>query len=397
MDVKQPQTTYRFFQSFYFLVFFGHGAVFPLLSIYLDTEMGLNNTQIGLIVSIIPMVTIFGQPIWGLLSDVTSRPRLLLLIAVLAGGGMALLYTWLSGFFLLFLGMVGIAIFQSAVVPLSDSLTLNFAQTYQKEYGNIRLWGSLGFAVAVFLLGQITENLNDTTWIFYAFTLGYFLSALSLKPFPKRGHGVHVNFRSGMNTLIRNRIFIMFLSANFLIFGPVLANNYYFGKFILSVGGTLAGVGVAFLIAAGSEAPFMKNAQKVIDRFDPLLVLLMCTIVSGGRWIFYAFDPSVSWVYATTIIQGISVGLYVPAALLFVRQVASNQVQATAVGIYSAVGNGMGNAFFTFLGGLLIDIWNVNGMYILFSAMTFIGLGIIYVIKRQFEFRTTLQYSEMGN
>jgi MFS transporter, PPP family, 3-phenylpropionic acid transporter len=394
MDVKQPEKTYRFFQSFYFLVFFAHGAVFPLLSIYLEAQMGLNNTQIGLIVSIIPMVTIFGQPMWGVLSDITGRPRLLLLIAVLAGGVTTLLYTWLSGFFVLFLGMIGIAIFQSAVVPLSDSLTLSFAQTYQKEYGNIRLWGSLGFAIAVFLLGQITENLNDTTWIFYAFALGYFLSALSLIPFPKRGHGVHVDFRSGMNTLMRNKTFIMFLSANFLIFGPVLANNYYFGKFILSVGGTLAGVGVAFLIAAGSEAPFMKYAQKIIDRFDPLLVLLICTIVSGVRWIFYAFDPSVTWIYATTIIQGISVGLYVPAALLFVRQVASKQVQATAVGLYSAVGNGMGNAFFTFLGGLLIDLWNVNGMYVLFSAMTLVGLAIISVIKRQYEFRTSLNFSQ---
>lgn len=395
MDVAQPQKTYRFFQFFYFLVFFGHGAVFPLLSIYLETQMGLNNTQIGLIVSIIPMVTIFGQPIWGIVSDITSRPRLLLLIAVLAGGVMSLLYTWLDGFFLLFLGMIGIAIFQSAVVPLSDSLTLNFVQIYQKEYGNIRLWGSLGFALAVFLLGQLTEKTHDTTWIFYALALAYFLSALSLKPFPKRGHGVHVDFRSGINTLMRNKTFVLFLSANFLIFGPVLANNYYFGKFILSVGGTMAGIGVAFLIAAGSEAPFMKNAQKIIDRFDPLLVLLICTIFSGGRWIFYAIDPSVTWVYATTIIQGISVGLYVPAALLFVRQVASKHVQATAVGIYSAVGNGMGNAFFTFLGGLLIDIWNVNGMYVLFSAMTFIGLGIIYVIKRQYEFRTSIQYSKM--
>ncbi|KGX89424.1 MFS transporter [Pontibacillus halophilus JSM 076056 = DSM 19796] len=382
MNLANPQRTYRYFQSFYFFVFFGFGSLFPLLSVYLEKEQGLSHTQIGTIVAMIPLLTIFIQPLWGIMSDYTRRPRRLLTIAVLIAGMLSIVYTYLDGFLLLLLGILSIAMFQSAVVPLSDSLSLSFVQQYKKEYGNIRLFGALGFAVASFVAGRVTDLFSNTTWVFYLFALGLFLSAFMLIPFPKVGQEMKVDFRTGISRLIKQKEFLLFLCSNFLIFGPVLANNYYFGTFILTVGGTLSGVGVAFLIAAGSEAPFMNIAQKVINRFGVIHVLIFCALVSSMRWLVYFFEPSVSVVYATTIVQGVSVGLYIPAALLFVREVAPSDVQATAVGLYSAVGNGMGNAFFTFIGGVLLDWWNVYGMYAFFSGMTLVGVGLTLVVQR---------------
>lgn len=393
MQVTQPEKTYRFIQSFYFFVFFGFGSLFPLLSVYLETERGLNHTQIGIIVATIPLITIFLQPIWGIISDYTRKPRNLLFITVTMAGVMSLLYTMLDGFILLLFGIISIAIFQSAVVPLSDSLSLSFVQNYKKEYGNIRLWGAMGFAFSVFIVGKVTDTSGDLTWIFYAFSIGMVFSILSLTSFPKQAQAVQVNFRYGFTRLMKEKTFLLFLVSNFLIFGPVLANNYYFGTFILAVGGTLTGIGIAFLLAAGSEAPFMKLSQKIIDKLGVIPVMLLCAGVSLSRWLFYFFEPSVELVYATTIAQGLSVGLYIPAALLFVRQTAPKDVQATAVGIYSAVGNGMGNAFFTFIGGMLVDVWSVFGMYAFFSGMTLVGMGLILLVRREMIQSSRLQYA----
>ncbi|MFC0522266.1 MFS transporter [Pontibacillus salicampi] len=395
MQVTKPQQTYRFFQLFYLLAFFGFGSLFPLLSVYLENEKGLNHTQIGIVVAALPLVTIFMQPIWGMLSDYTKKPRRLLFISCLMAGFLSLAYVLLDGFVLLLTGIIGIALFQSAIVPLSDSLSLHFVQAYKKEYGNIRLFGALGFAIAVFIVGKLTDISGNLTWIFYAFSFGLIVSVIGLSFFPKQGQHVQLDFRTGFKTLMKQRTFILFLVSNFLIFGPVLANNYYFGTYILSAGGTLSGVGIAFLIAAGSEAPFMFIAQKIINRFDVTLVMLLCAFVSSSRWLFYFMDPSVPLVYATTIVQGISVGLYIPAALLFVRQTAPDAVQATAVGIYSAVGNGMGNAFFTFLGGVILDVWNVNGMYGFYGAMTFLGMIILIIVRGQVSVPShTLSYNK---
>ncbi|WP_406944599.1 MFS transporter [Halobacillus sp. SY10] len=382
MSEPSKEKTYRFIQMFYFFTFFAFGSIFPLLSVFLEEEKGLNHTQIGIVIAALPLVTIFVQPVWGMLSDYTRNPKRLLMIASIFASVLGIFYPWLQLFPVLLLGIICIALFQSGIVPLSDSLSLNFVQRNGKEYGNIRLWGAVGFAVAVFVLGRLTEATGSMNWIFYSFSLGLLLALLTLFEFPKRADEVTVSFREGLKTLIKEKPFLLFLVSNFLIFGPVLANNYYFGTFILVVGGTLSGVGLAFLLAAGSEAPFMKFAQMVINRFGVVVIIIFSASVSCLRWLFYYFEPSSTVVYATTIAQGVSVGLYIPAALILVRELAPDDVRATAVGLYSAVGNGLGNACFTFVGGLVIDLYSVSFMYGVFSFVTFIGIIILLVVNK---------------
>lgn len=382
MSQHSTEKMYRFIQMFYFFTFFAFGSIFPLLSVFLEQEKGLNHTQIGMVIAALPLVTIFVQPAWGMLSDYTKNPKRLLMIATVTAAILGFFYPILQLFPILLVGMVCIALFQSGIVPLSDSLSLNFVQRHGKEYGNIRLWGAVGFAVAVFVLGRVTEATDSMNWIFYAFSVGLIFALITLYEFPERADDVSLSFKDGLKTLVKQKPFLLFLVSNFLIFGPVLANNYYFGTFILTVGGTLSGIGLAFLLAAGSEAPFMKVAQLIINRYGVIFVIIFSASVSCLRWLFYYFEPSNIVVYATTIAQGVSVGLYIPAALILVRELAPDDVRATAVGLYSAVGNGLGNACFTFLGGIIIDVWSVSFMYGVFSLMTFIGITILVFVGK---------------
>ncbi|KHE70572.1 MFS transporter, partial [Halobacillus sp. BBL2006] len=155
---------------FYFFTFFSFGSLFPLLSVFLEEEKGLNHTQIGIIIAALPLVTIFIQPIWGMISDYTRRPKRLLMTASIVASLLGWFYPLLQIFPVLLVGIICIAVFQSGIVPLSDSLSLNFVQKNGKEYGNIRLWGAVGFAVSVFILGRVTEETGSLNWIFYFFS-----------------------------------------------------------------------------------------------------------------------------------------------------------------------------------------------------------------------------------
>ncbi|TCT19925.1 PPP family 3-phenylpropionic acid transporter [Melghiribacillus thermohalophilus] len=379
MDVSTEQR-YRHFQIFYFLSFFGFGSLFPLLSVYLEQEAGLNHTRIGLIIAMIPIITIFMQPIWGMISDYTRKPRKLLMMAVVMTSISGLIYILADRFIWLTAGMFALALFQSAIVPLSDSLSLDFVYQHKKEYGNIRLWGAVGFAVAVFIAGRMTDWSGYIGWIFIIYATGLMISLIPLRYFPVKGQPVHTAFSKGLTLLFKQKAFMFFLVSNFLVFGPVLANNYYFGTFILAAGGSLSGVGIAFLLAAGSEAPFMRMAQRVIRQTGIVPIMIVCSALSFARWLLYFFEPPVWLIYATTIVQGVSVGLYIPAALMFVKEIAPSDVQATAVGIYSAAGNGLGNAFFSFLAGVMVDVLDVFWMYGTFAWFSLIGIGFsIYV------------------
>lgn len=383
MDVtitkQKSQNAKLSFTFFYFLVFFGFGSLFPLLSVYLNDSVGLTGTQIGTIMSISPVVTILTQPLWGLISDYTQKPRLVLTVTIIVTALIGVGYSFVESYLWFILFAAFLAITQSAVVPISDSLALSYVQKTKGNYGSIRLWGALGFAVAVLIVGRLSEAFSLTV-IFYGFTFMLLVSSIFAWNLPAEGSSMQINIKTGVQRLIKMPRFLLFLLTTFLIFGPILSNNFYFGIYIRDIGGTLTGVGIAFMLGAGSEAPFMKFAGKWIQKIGMLQVVVFAGLISGLRWILYFYDPPLYVVFATIIAQGFSVGLYIPAALQYVRDISPGEVRVTAVSLYSAVGNGLGSWFCTFIGGFILDAFSINHLYLFYSVLTTIGLILVLII-----------------
>lgn len=367
-------------QGFYLFVFFGIGSLFPLLSVYLSEVENLNGYQIGLILSIGPVIMIFFQPFWGMLADMKNSHNALLTLTTLVTGIAALGYIFFDGFVSFMIIATTLAIFQSAIIPLSDSISLKYTSKTGVNYGNVRLFGSLGFGLAVFAMGRLSEW--NPQVIFYAFFLTLLISAAISMKMPKEPTGRPTGLFAGMKELIQMKKFLIFLGVTFMIFGPNLANNFYFSLFVEDRGGTYTGIGIAFLIAVLSEIPFMRVAGSWIRRIGLLQVALIAAIVSLVRWIFYFTEPSLSLVYASAVIQGFSLGLFIPAGLQYIRDITPLHITATAVTIYSAIGNGLGNWFFTFFGGIVFEEFSIYGVYLFFASLTLMGVLLtVWLIK----------------
>ncbi len=192
--------------------------------------------------------------------------------------------------------------------------------------------------------------------------------------------------KEGLKELLRSRRFIVFLLVTFLLFGPNLANNIYYGLFIEGSGGTYAGIGIAFLLAVLSEVPFMRFAGSWIYKIGILPVIFMAAAASALRFLFYFTDPSIAVIYATSIIQGFSLGLFIPAGLQYVQQIVPPHITVTAVTIYSAFGNGLGNWFSTFAGGFLLERYGIYSVYMLFGVFctgAMLLAGRLYVLEKR--------------
>lgn len=359
-------------QGFYLFVFFGIGSLFPLLSIYLTEVEKLNGYQIGLILSVGPVIMIFFQPFWGMLADMKNYHNRLLTLTTLVTGIAAFGYLVFDKFLLFLIAATILAIFQSAIIPLSDSISLKYTSKVGVNYGNVRLFGSLGFGLAVFVMGRLSEWNPEI--IFYAFFLTLVIAAAFSMKMPKESSDRSRSLFSGMKDLLRMKKFLVFLGVTFMIFGPNLANNFYFSLFVEDRGGTYTGIGIAFLIAVLSEIPFMRVAGSWIRKLGLLQVALIASLVSLIRWMFYFTEPALGLVYASAVIQGFSLGLFIPAGLQYIRDITPPYVTATAVTIYSAVGNGLGNWFFTFIGGILFEEFSIYVVYLFFAALTLIGV-----------------------
>lgn len=369
-------------QGFYLCVFFGMGALTPLLSVYLSEEVGLNGYQIGTIMSIGPIIMIFFQPLWGMISDATGSPIRVLTLTTFLAGIFGLGYLAFQGYYWFVLVAVLVAIFQSAIIPVSDSLSLTFATRVGYDYGAIRLFGSLGFGIAVFVMGRISEVAPAS--IFYAFFISLTIAAVLAIRAPKEKTTAPKSLLKGLKEILTLKKYIIFLVITFLIFGPNLANNTYFGLFIEDSGGTYTGIGIAFLIAVLSEVPFMRLANSWIRKIGLLQVAALAGAVSLFRWLSYFAEPSLTFIYVTAVIQGFSLGLFIPVGLQYIRDITPVHIVATAVTFYSAIGNGLGNWFCTFVGGILYEDFSIYAVYLFFAILSLIGVVLnIWLLREE--------------
>ena len=355
--------------------FFGTGSIAPLLSLYLSDVEKLNGYEIGTILSIGPIMMIFFQPLWGMICDVTNAPTRILSMTTFLAGICGLGYILFNGYSTILIVAVFVAIFQSAIIPVSDSISLKYTSKVKYNYGNIRLFGSLGFGLAVFIMGRLAEGKIGPGVIFYSFFLScLFASILALKA-PKERASTKISIKSGLKELLTYKKFLIFLAITFLIFGPNLANNFFFGLFVEARGGTYAGIGTAFLVAVLSEIPFMRIAQKWIERFGLLKVVAIAGCVSLIRWVFYFTQPDLWLVYTSAVIQGFSIGLFIPAGLQYIRDITPTHIAATAVTLYAAIGNGLGNWFSTFCSGILYERYSIYTVYSFYAILAALGVS----------------------
>ncbi|MGD6959801.1 MFS transporter [Rossellomorea aquimaris] len=378
-------------QGFYLLTFFGVGSLYPLLSVYLSESVGLNGYQIGTIMSVGPIMMIFFQPIWGMVSDTTNRPTVVLGLTSLVAGIFALGYLFMEFYYGLLIVAILVAIFQSAIIPVSDSISLKYTSKVRYNYGNIRLFGSLGFGIAVFMMGRLSEGFIGPTIIFYSFFICLVLSGFLSFRFPKERAAAKLDLKAGMKELFTMKKFLIFLAVTFLVFGPNLANNVYFGLFVEDSGGTYAGIGLAFLIAVLSEVPFMRIAGGWIDKFGLLTVAALAGAASMLRWLFYFTEPSLWLVYSSAVMQGLAIGLFIPAGLRYIKEITPSHITATAVTVYSAIGNGLGNWFSTFVGGFIYETYSIYTVYLFFAVLSLLGIFLCFVLMKE-EKKNALAY-----
>ena len=388
IDTKEA----RSMRGLFLFLYFSFGALYPLLSHYL-IGLGMTGTQIGLIFSVGPIVSIVAQPLWGMASDRTRRPReivgLLLLMTVI----FSLILKTANHFYPFLFLYAFLHFFQSGTVPLSDGMALGYIKRRGTDFGIIRQYGAIGFAVATFLVGWAGEKWG-TGMLFYVYAGSQFLALLFLFFLSNEEREAPGSLFRGMVGLIRLPKYMLFLISAFLIIGPINSNNVYFSLLFDQLGGNLAGVGLAFLLFAGSEAPFMKYSGVIIQKIGLENTIIMAGFISALRWLWYSFTPSPSMVLVFFFIQGISVGLYLIAAAQYVRQSTPESLRMTALSLYASLGLGLGSMASNLLGGIVYDQAGILWTYRMFSFFTLVGLIpllIIVILQRNKKRRSVIE------
>ena len=368
------------FQALYFFIFFGQGALIPYLALYFSNDaFQLSASEIGTIVAVGPVLSIVLQPVWGMAADRFGRPKRLLLVALLAAGLLTLSYLLTSVYLFLLLISSLWALFQCAHIPLVDTLAIEFSKRKSVDYGALRLFGSAGFALAVFILGQVTER-GSLGAIFYASGAALVLGFLVLIGIEETPVSTVEREHISLKSLFSNKRFLLFLAGGSLVFGPIFANNYYFGSYVTIRGESTALVGTLFFVAVLCEIPFMRVATRVMMRFGPIPVLVFISVLSAVRTGILALEPPIFTLWILAALQGFIIGLLIPVALEYVRSLVPPSTVATAVSTYMATTTGLATALFNLMSGIVFDQWTIYAVFWVYTGSSLLG-ACLYLVS----------------
>lgn len=197
--------------GYYFFYFAFIGVFSPYFGLYLRS-LNFSAWEIGLLMSQMQLMRLFGPNVWGWLVDRFGRRVLIIRISSLIALGGFSLFFFLERLSPMLVAMAVLAFFWSAALPLVETLTFDHLREQRGSYSQIRLWGSIGFIVAVMATGALLDftppsGVLTACWLVLAGILGVALVLPEAPPHP------HAGIDEGITRILRQPRVLALLSA----------------------------------------------------------------------------------------------------------------------------------------------------------------------------------------
>jgi len=361
----------------YFWYFAFIGAFLPYFALYLQS-IGLSAGRIAVLMSLGQLMRLLSPLLWSWLADRGGR-RVRLVIGSTAAALASFCVVFLTDDFVgLLVGLAVLHFFWSASLPLVEALTLGHLAAHPERYGRIRLWGSVGFILAVMGVGLLLDAapISSQLWVSWALLLGTLLSTLTLREV--KGHADLV--AGPIVAVLRQRKVVFLLAAGLLMTAAHGALYVFYSIHLVAHGYGKALVGVLWTLGVVAEIVVFLLMPRISLRVSMRRILLACFALAVLRFMMigWAVDFLVLLVLAQ-LLHGASFGAHHAATMAALNRWFAAGQQARAQALYGSVAYGAGG-----LGGALLAgaLWESAGAAITFSAASALALAGLILVWR---------------
>jgi MFS transporter, PPP family, 3-phenylpropionic acid transporter len=344
--------------SAFYLCYFGAIGVFvPFFSFYLQRE-GFSAVQIGQLMAIPMAMRVLAPGAWGWVADHSGRRDLTLRVgAILAAAGAALL-AGASGFLAVALGLAAFALPWSGLLPQFEATTLSHLGSQPQRYGLVRLWGSVGFILAVVLGGFAFTGAGATAVPAAVLVLVLATAVAAWRVPPAPMVGARSDERGLWSALRRPWVLALLLVCILqqAAFGPYYV---FFTIYLDELGYGTGAAGALWGWGVAAEIVMFIYTPRLIDRFGSRGLLVFALGVSSLRWLMTAWAAhSLPLLLVAQTMHMASFGLFHAVAVLLVHRAFGGRLQGRGQALYSAVGFGIGGALGSLGSGY---VWSAAG------------------------------------
>ena len=365
-------------QASYWSYFAAVGCLVPYIALYYR-HLGLTGPQIGVLSAVLPLGIALLAPLWGTVTDTFAAHRFVLRAALLLAALSALAVTRMTQFGPILIFMLLMAVAVSAVPTLLDAYAMTISDREGRSFGQLRVWGSIGFIVAVWFVGWYMGG-SISNFFLIAYAAALLLGCAASFGLPPLGSRSTHSMWQGVSVVIRNRPVVLLLLTAYLVTTNASISTNFMGIYLTELGGSTRIVGTASALAAISELPMLIFGTRLIDRFSSRQVLLLAIGAYCVRYVCYSIPPSPGWALAVQLLHGLSFGAYLMASVTLVHQLAGQERAATAQGLLSSTSLGFGAITGALVGGALLDQIGAVGVFRVATGGMILAT-IVYVLS----------------
>jgi len=359
--------------SFYFFYFATLGAFLPFWSLYLK-EIGFAADQIGELTAMMVATKIVAPYLWSWLADKSGRSlgliRLMTLLALLFFSGFLYRqdYRWVAAVTLAF------SFFWNAVLPQFEAATMQHLRAEPKRYSRVRLWGSVGFIVAVLGIGRLLDyfSILYLPWIIASLLVGNWLVALLTPEAPALQNGKAAD--SLFKVLFKAELLAFFVVYLLL---QVAHGPYYvfYSVYLQQQHYTASMTGFLWALGVLAEILVFVWIYGLLNRFSLRSLLLWSLALSTLRWLIIAYGvESLSLILFAQLLHAASFGITHVVAVQYIhRYFGEAGHQSKGQALYSSLSFGLGGMLGSYYSGYVWDL--LGGITLYAIAAWFCGLA----------------------
>ena len=366
--------------SLYYFFYFAFIGVFsPYFTLYLQ-GLSLSATDIALLMSQMQLMRLLAPTFWGWLADKRGRRvdiiRLSALCACVGFTGFFLT----DNFLLMFVPMTLMAFFWSAALPLVESLTFSHLADESHRYSRIRVWGSVGFIVAVLLGGALLDDLpiSNVPAMVFVVLLGILLMAFKLPEglrIPRSGMAEAADEAlASLGSVMRERRVWMLLLACFLMSSAHGVYYVFYSIHLDTLGYSKGMIGLLWSLGVLVEIGLFMIMAPLMKRYSLRALLLATYAVAAVRFLMIGWGgESLVLLLIAQTMHGVSFGVHHAASIAAVNQWFPRHIHARGQALYSSLSFGGGGLFGGVISGLVWEPLGAGWAFTLGSVFALAG------------------------
>ncbi len=358
-----------------FLQFFVWGAWLISIGGYLGGTLKFTGVQIGSIFSTLGIASLFMPALTGFIADRWVNAERLLGLCHLTSAGLLFYASTITDPTIFFWVMLLNSMFYMPTIALNNSVSYHILVKNGfdviKDFPPIRVWGTIGFIAAMWIVDLAGWKSSNMQLIFsatsaialslYSFTMPACMPAMS-----KKKHGLLSTLGLDAFVLFKQpKMMVFFFFSMFLGAALQITNAFgdlYINSFKLTLPDSF-GVQHSILLMSVSqisETLFILTIPFFLNRFGIKKVMIISMFAWVLRFGLFAMgDPGsgLPLLLLSMVVYGMAFDFFNISGSLFVEKEAPQEMRAGAQGLFMIMTNGIGATFGGYCSGLVVDFF----------------------------------------